>query len=190
MSPPGFESSVSLPIVSVLLVVLAAPVVAGGPASVDLVAVRNLAYDRAIAGLADPCQMCMTGPLIDLDRHGAESQPPAPLPLGQYYFEVILEPRGCPPGFPFMVLTPASAVWGDPVLLWRDHAIIKPLLLPSLEDFTGRASPIRIEMYCMKGRLLSYDLVILPLGTLGTGVTASIDLGPVADEDWFPPQVT
>lgn len=177
-------------VLALLLAAAAAPLAEGAMPAVDLVAVRNLVYQRAIVPFADPCAYCLTGPVLDLDRHGEEGTAPAPLPPGQYYFEALLDPPGCPQAFSATVLAPGGGAWSVPVLVWRDHAILVPLdpfrMTEKIEDHTGTAGPLQFGMSCLGGRLLSNDLLVLPEGNLGLEVTASITVGALGDVDVFP----
>lgn len=175
------------PLAAVLLAV-AAPAASDMAPAADLYAVQTAVYN-VDTGPPLSCFWCLWVPGPALATYGKEDQPPGVLPPGEHYFAAALQEDCSIDVRPAVRLTPAGGAWTAPVFVDRTYPVVE--LPPSLEDHTGSAAPILLHSECAGQAVLTWDLLVLPLGTMTQGFTADLAVafeagGTATDVDVFP----
>jgi hypothetical protein len=168
-----------------MLLVLAVPAaaVAAIEVPVDLVAVLTVAPPMDI-GPPFSCIWCLWTRPVAVQEFGQEGVDPAPLPPGEYFFAAALEEGDCW-GAVTVRLDPEGGTWTMPVFVQRTYPALS--LSAEFEDATGTSGPVLLGGDCSGPDVLTWDLVVLPLGTGPQGFSASLVLpGIGSDADAFP----
>lgn len=172
-----------------LILVTSAPVGGSSTQVLDLYAVQTVGYpiDTGSPGNCMFCLIFHPGPTMA--TYGREAPPVRSLPPGEYYFQAT-STESCHYDHPSARLVPDGGVWSFPVFVHRTYPILN--LPPLVEDYTGTSVPILLQGACeLQSGWDSFDMLVLPLGTLPQGITAELTValragGSASDVDEFP----